>query len=461
MIRFLRFGLPLLFCGLAVSTYAQQTIYVNGTTGDDAWDGLCEVWDGDTCGPKWSIKGGIGAAQNGDTVIVADGLYMDWANMQIEFEGKAITVRSANGPETCTLDGNEHARSFWFHEQETASSVLDGFTLTGGNSNEGSGIICDGSSPTIKNCIITDNLAHNSGGGIVLLNSSAIIKDCTFSNNRADGDSLGGGGIYCFNSTPTITNCTFNGNSAYVGGGLFFHEGNPTIKNCLIFDNLGEWYGGGLYGYGPGSATITNCTFADNHSGAYGGGLYGLDEFDPTITSCAFSYNTGDYGPQIALEWFSNPTLWYNDVQGGQADVFISTASFIHWEAGNIEDEALFVDPNQGDFHLATDSPCIGAGDPAETGIGQVDLDGEPRVMGGRVEMGVDEFTDRSFLYGDMNCDGVANSLDIDPFTLAITEPTGYEAQYPSCNIDNGDINSDGSLNSLDIDPFVEILTRG
>ena len=62
---------------------------------------------------------------------------------------------------------------------------------------------------------------------------------------------------------------------------------------------------------------------------------------------------------------------------------------------------------------------------------------------------------------GDMNCDGVLNSLDIDPFVLAMTDSSGYGAAYPDCDVMLADINDDGVVNSLDIDPFVAIMTGG
>jgi|GEM_PF-2567988 len=62
---------------------------------------------------------------------------------------------------------------------------------------------------------------------------------------------------------------------------------------------------------------------------------------------------------------------------------------------------------------------------------------------------------------GDLNCDGMVNAFDIDPFVLALTDPAGYVNIYPDCDIANADINDDGTVNSFDIDPFVELLTGG
>jgi hypothetical protein len=60
---------------------------------------------------------------------------------------------------------------------------------------------------------------------------------------------------------------------------------------------------------------------------------------------------------------------------------------------------------------------------------------------------------------GDLNCDGLLNTFDIDPFVLALTDPDGYEAAYPDCERTLADINGDGMVNVFDIDPFVMLLT--
>jgi len=62
---------------------------------------------------------------------------------------------------------------------------------------------------------------------------------------------------------------------------------------------------------------------------------------------------------------------------------------------------------------------------------------------------------------GDMDCDGLVNNFDIDPFVLAISDPGAYEAAYPDCPLSNGDINEDGVVNNFDIDPFVALISGG
>ena len=60
---------------------------------------------------------------------------------------------------------------------------------------------------------------------------------------------------------------------------------------------------------------------------------------------------------------------------------------------------------------------------------------------------------------GDLNCDGLVNNGDIDPFVLALTDPSGYAATFPNCDIDLADINGDGVVNNGDIDGFVTLLS--
>ena len=61
-------------------------------------------------------------------------------------------------------------------------------------------------------------------------------------------------------------------------------------------------------------------------------------------------------------------------------------------------------------------------------------------------------------LPGDLNCDGVIDALDIEPFLVALFDPESYPTQYPDCDINNADINGDGSIDALDIEGFLGLL---
>lgn len=66
--------------------------------------------------------------------------------------------------------------------------------------------------------------------------------------------------------------------------------------------------------------------------------------------------------------------------------------------------------------------------------------------------------TEEEFLLGDMDCDGVVNDNDLNPFVTAVVSKTDYEAEFPDCRWLNGDINGDGSVNVRDIDGFNQLL---
>jgi len=211
------------------------------------------------------------------------------------------------------------------------TTTIDGFTITGGSDNFGSGIYNNDSSPTVSNCIITGNQAANFGGGMYNLN----------------------------NSSPVVVNCIFTGNSAGVGGG-------------------------GICCWGNGSSTITNCTIVGNSAVAFGGGIYVDGSISvPTITNNIIASNTAALGSGV----FCNSVMLsidYNDVYFN--DLFNCTSN--HDPAA----DPVFV--GGGDYHLQASSNCIDVGNNGAPYLPATDFDGEPRIYpaGGTVDMGADEY---------------------------------------------------------------------
>jgi len=131
-------------------------------------DTITVCWDGS--GDYLTIQEGINAAVDGDTVLVLDGTYTGPGNRDLDFGGKAITVRSENGPDNCIIDcegrqADPH-RGFFFYSGETTAAVVDGFTIQNGYARSegecgtiGGGILCMFSNPTIANCTIIGNTA--------------------------------------------------------------------------------------------------------------------------------------------------------------------------------------------------------------------------------------------------------------------------------------------------------------
>ncbi len=331
---------------ISISSAAFATTYYIDPDGNDS-----------NSGTSWAtafktINKGIDTSANGDTIEVNEGTYYE----NIDFNGKAITLRSTDPNnwtivEETIIDGSNSTSVVKFGNSEGQTSVISGFTIQhgyGGGEDyyAGGGIFCSGSNPEIRNCVIKDN----------------------------DADCDGGGGIACFGGAPKIHNCIITHNITYCdGSGIMIANSKPQITNCIITRNSSGYYnGGGIYCSGA-DANIINCTIANN-STSVGGGIY-ISSSNPKITNCILWSNTGG---EIS-KYSSSPTVTYCCVQGGYTGT------------GNISSDPCFVNAGINDFHLSSNSPCINAGDPNTTGLGEMDIDNTARYQGGRFDMGADE----------------------------------------------------------------------
>jgi len=319
-----------------------------------------------------TIQAAIDDANDGDTVVVADGTYTGQGNRDIEFKGKAISVMSETGPENCIIDcqggpsPKQTCCGFIFTKGEDANSVLDGFTITGGYNGYGSSfgrsgaIRCLKSSPTITNCIIQDNIGTAGGGIFCEFNSSPTIINCIIIGNKASGNGFGGGICCTAWSSPTITDCIISGNSTGRGGGIYCGvESSPNIINCTISANYASESGGGLHCSTTSSPIITNCIISCNFAQESGGGLFCRGNAAPKITNCTICNNESrQSGGAGILCWDSTPKitnsiLWGN-IRGDNSSseiLLISSSPVVTycnvkggWNGkGNIDADPLFV----------------------------------------------------------------------------------------------------------------------
>jgi hypothetical protein len=232
----------------------------------------------DGSGDYSTIQAAVNAASDQDIIELGDGVFTGSGNRDINYYGKAITVRSqSDNPLACIIDcqGNENEshRGFHFASGEGAGSVLAGVTVQNGYvTNMGGGAIyCRDSSPTIQNCHFLDNTGEGSsrGGSLYVRDGGPLISDCVFARNSA----YLGGGLYCRDSAnPTLINCTFAQNSAsYNGPAIYLQYGAAlTLENCIIAFN-GPTAGGAVTCGSNTSATLSCCNAFANNGGDWVG----------------------------------------------------------------------------------------------------------------------------------------------------------------------------------------------
>ena len=311
-----------------------------------------------------TIQAAINASVNGDTVLVASGMYYE----NINFHGKNILLTSyylfnedisyisntiINGSQPVHQDT---ASCVLIVSGEDSSAILQGFTLTGGTGTkwldehgagtyvEGGGILITLSSPTIKNNLIINNEAIRVGSGIT---------------------SAGGGGIRVGDGNPHIINNVIMSNSGMYGGAIVLNYTGAVVKNNIIYNNevyqavmgVSTFGGGGIWvlaNFGTTPKIIENNTIVGNSSSGSGssaagkgGGILVWSTSIQAKNNIIWG-NAQTTGEQIALIG-SSSTFTYNLVEGG----FTGT--------GNIDADPFFETTG---FYLSDSSACIDAGDP-------------------------------------------------------------------------------------------------
>jgi hypothetical protein len=301
-----------------------------------------------------NIQDAVDAAVSGDEVVVTNGVYAYGGRTTVDATpnrvsvDKTLSLRSVNGPTVTTIDGLRQIRCAYL----TNGASLFGFTLTkGAAAYFGGGVFCESSNAVVSNCVITGN--------------SAIGLD--YGSGAAGGGAYGG----------TLNNCTLANNEAYAdfpyGGGA----SSCALNNCVLSGNWANSYGDlpdSAFGGGADHCTLNNCTVTGNsvytlnyHQYRFGGGAYGC-----TLNNCIVCSN----------RW------------SGTEDDLLDSALDHCWVWPS---DPLFMGYAGGDLRLQSNSPCINAGNNAFAPAGP-DLHGNPRIVGGTVDIGAYEYQSLSLM---------------------------------------------------------------
>ncbi|MHC4415128.1 MAG: right-handed parallel beta-helix repeat-containing protein [Planctomycetota bacterium] len=332
----------------------------------------------------------------------------------------------------CTFAGNFAQNGGGMHNVSSSPAII-GCIFSHNRASRKGGAIHNArsSSPPISGCLFVENFADG-GGGIAydeyLGPSNPALFGCDFLHNVSSGP---GGGIHCAGATAaTLVACTFAGNSGlsaggallglsgdeyaevqgcafidnsslYVAGGLALGGGRAQVVNSTFIRNFCDWIAGGMVA-AANRNSLVNCVFSRN-TGETGGGLYITGESGSTVINCTVSRNVGsgvmfEDNPTLtnSIAWGNSPdqiaesplsapgvaTVHYSDIQGG-------------WSGPgghNINTDPLFVQSGTDNVRLSFGSPCVNAGDNSAIPVGvDTDLDGNPRIVDGIVDMGAYE----------------------------------------------------------------------
>lgn len=391
-----------------------RTVYASGFASCATLVLLCLL----VFAPVYAVAGVIRVSPDGDD---SDGLSWATAHKTI---GSAL-VSAASGDDIRVASGT------YFE----AIEMKIGVDLHGGFAGVDEGAdITTRDFRTYKSIIDATGLSRT----VVIGASHTELDGFTIRNGRATVHSpgVGTGGIACFFlEEVVIRNCIIRDNEAVVvvsdpgipifsggrGGGIRFESSQALVDSCTILSNVAEASGGGIFITGGGKYVVQNC-FID---GNIGGGLYLLNTGRVDCINCTFGFNNfdGEFSPTVGrrndLGAFGENEFLTNTIVRAPLGT-IQSASYCNLPdtpgPGNIDADPMWVDPENGDYRLLRNSPCIDAG--TDTGL-STDLNGNPRPVDvrGRGFEGADAYDMGCYEFqlspADLDENGRVNAQDL------------------------------------------------
>ena len=370
-----------------------------------------------------NIQDAIDVCPAGGAVLVSNGLYNFSGGVAAGSSNriaitKPITVRAVSGAESTIIEGvkilgNEAVRGAFVGE----GACLVGFTVSNGATSQtgsenrdvnGGGIFADKNS-VVSNCVVKQNRAWYRGGGI-FAGSDSVIENCLIAGNFSGN----GGGVYC-DSTANLIFSRVISNTSYAGGGALIFYGGKADR-CIIQSNI-CLSAGSVPGTGGGilivnGSALDNSLVLDNTVDGFGGGVFCASEYVNefmTVNNCTISKNEATFrgGGVYCMETLGHDmwatirnTIIYKNIAQDGSNYYNNVSTTVYFNCcttpepygpENITNNPEFIDTASGDFRLPGWSPCIDAGTNAFAPM-PYDLDGNPRLTGGKVDMGCYEF---------------------------------------------------------------------
>ena len=372
--------------------------YVDRSRPDDTGDGL--TWDT----AKRTIQAGINAAAEEDVVMVAYGAFSE--NLSLS---KSVRVRSADPYLRSIIDFADTC-NVTFYEKTTMNTTLEGFVLLNVRALPEDVILFNSNSRGhIVDCLFQDYARD----AIHMNSAQAVISGCVFK-----GSGRAARGVNCFSSRCTLEGCRIE-DQGY--GAVYLSNGQMMVLDSLLTHSGTTAYPAGSivdtdYNSG-GSLTIRNSTVADNISST--NPTVRIPRNGQLVIENSILWNNGNT-PVGGTPGTATVSVSFSDIQGGYAGTgnlnvnpgFIRNRMMNeNGTPGTTLDDYWI----EGDYHLAPGSLCRNAGNPSFVfPTGQADLDGRPRVLYGRVDIGAYEW-----MQGDTNRDSVVNYSELAEFAAS------------------------------------------